>query len=586
MQFLMLVTTFVALEATTKRLEMFSLLSDLFQAAGADEIDKIIYISQGHLRPPFYPLTSGPHVVGMSEKYLLRAIAKSAGLDPKEAERRYREMGDIGSAAKYYAELTADTRPAPDGLSVTEVYDTIDKIAALHGEGSVEEKIDATGRLFGAVSPIESQYIARFMAGKLRLGVGDATVLEALALKMEDRAHRAALERAYHMTSDLGGVARTLYGRGLVGVQGVGVCVGLPIRPALCERLSSAEEIIEKMGLCAVEIKYDGFRCQVHKGKEEVAIFSRNQERITPMFPEIADAMTRLFPNDEIILEGEALSFDETTGALRPFQETLQRKRKHDVTAAKASYPLKYFVFDCLYLNGTDYTPYGYAKRRSVLLKQIPQDPVIEVAEVIETDNARALADFFDRSVERGFEGIVAKKLGGPYTAGVRNFNWVKLKRSYRSAPSDSMDLCIVGYDAGRGSRAVFGIGTVLAAVYDPAGDRFKTVSKIGTGFSEDELARLKALLDADAVAERPAHVDSTYTPHVWVYPRYVISALADEITRSSHHTAGADAQGIGYALRFPRVRGFIREDKGAYDATTVDEIVTLYRRQRKIDTV
>src|SRR5581483_6371592 len=340
---------------------------------------------------------------------------------------------------------------------------------------------------------------------------------------------------------------------------------------------------IEKIGRCAVEIKYDGFRCQVHKSKDDLAIFSRNQERTTPMFPEIAEAVDRLFPGQEVILEGEALAFNEATGDLLPFQVTIQRKRKHGIDDMVKSHPLKFFVFDLLYLNGEDYTKLGYSERRQKLIELIKKNPVVEISHAIETDDPKAVVKFFDASIERGLEGIVAKRLDAPYAAGSRNFNWIKLKRSYKGELSDSVDLVLVGYYAGKGHRARFGIGTVLGAVYDPESDRFKTVSKIGTGFSEEELVQLKALLDEIAVPGPPPGVDSDIVPDVWVTPKYVVAVTADEITRSPNHTAGRDVDGVGYALRFPRVQGFIRADKGASDATTVAEIVAMFDRQKHV---
>ncbi|WDT73281.1 MAG: hypothetical protein MPW14_01655 [Candidatus Manganitrophus sp.] len=207
----------------------------------------------------------------------------------------------------------------------------------------------------------------------------------------------------------------------------------------------------------------------------------------------------------------------------------------------------------------------------------------MEVSHAIETEDPVEIQKFFDASIERGLEGIVAKRLDGPYAAGSRNFNWIKLKRSYKGELSDSVDLVIVGYFAGKGHRAKFGIGTILSAVYDPEEDRFKTVTRIGTGFSEEELVQLKQLLDEEAAPERPHPVDSEITPDVWVNPKYVITVTADEITRSPNHTAGRDADGIGYALRFPRVQGFIRTDKSPQDATTVSEIIDMFNLQKRV---
>lgn len=574
MKFLDLVHYFEKLEATTKRLEMFAILSELFQKSDAREIDKIIYLSQGELLPPFHGIN-----IGMSEKYLLRAIAKAGEVDPIELSKQYRIIGDLGRIAEKY--IGGGGR----GWSVEEVYNAIHEVAVMGGEGSVDRKIVAVCGLFSSVSPVEAKYVARFMAGILRLGAGDATVLEALALSKGDRAYRKELDRAYNITSDLGLVARTLYESGEEGVRSISVRMGYPIRPALCERLSSPDEIVEKIGRCSVEIKYDGFRCQVHKSKKDLAMFSRNQERTTPMFPEIAEAVRQLFQGQEVILEGEALAFNEATGDLLPFQVTIQRKRKHGIADMAKTHPLKFFVFDLLYLNGEDYTHYGYAERRKKLIGMIPKNPVIEVSQAIETEEPKEILKFFDASIERGLEGIVAKRLDAPYAAGSRNFNWIKLKRSYKGELSDSVDLVLIGYYAGKGHRAQFGIGTVLGAVYDPDSDRFKTVSKIGTGFSEEELVQLKALLDEIAAPGPPPRVDSDIEPDVWVTPKYVVAVTADEITRSPNHTAGRDAEGVGYALRFPRVQGFIRADKGAEDATTVSEIVAMFDRQKHVKT-
>ncbi|MFQ5579565.1 MAG: ATP-dependent DNA ligase [Nitrospiria bacterium] len=574
MKFSTLVGFFEKLETTRKRLEMFDLLAELFKQADSSEIDKIIYMTQGELLPPFHGIN-----IGMSEKYLLRAISEGAGLDLADISQSFRVLGDLGTVSEKYFKNEGG------GTSVEEVYQKIREIALISGEGSVDQKIHAVATLLGVVAPVEAKYISRFLAGKLRLGAGDATVLEALALSKGDRAYRAFLDRAYHITSDLGLVARTFFQSGEKGVRDISVRLGYPIRPALCERLSSSEEIIEKIGRCSVEVKYDGFRCQVHQGKDNFTIFSRNQERTTPMFPEIAAAIGQLFPGEEVILEGEALAYDEVTGNLFPFQVTIQRKRKHGISELAKKVPLRFFVFDLLYHGGEDYTGRPYTERRRKLLEIIEKNDVVEVSKAVETEDPEEVTQFFDEAVEEGLEGIVVKRLDGPYAAGSRNFNWIKLKRSYKGELSDSVDLCIIGYYAGKGKRANFGIGTILSAVYDKASDRFKTISKIGTGFSEDELIRLKDLLDQIRSPECPADLDSEMTPDVWVLPRYIITVTADEITRSPSHTAGRDASGIGYALRFPRVQGFIRTDKSEKEATTVTEVVSMYNRQKHVKT-
>jgi DNA ligase-1 len=574
MRFQDLAAVFERLEATSKRLEMFEILAELFRRTAPEEIAPIIYMSQGRLLPAFHGLE-----MGMSDKLLTRAVAQAAGLSPEEVLAHFKQAGDLGLTAE--ALLAAHQG---EKLTVAEVYQEFKSIANTTGEGSVEKKLCNLTDLLSASSAIEAKYIARFVMGRLRLGVGDATVLEALALsKLGSREHKADLERAYNLCSDLGRVGEVAGRGGHSAIQAIGVMVGYPIRMALCERVAEPEQIVEKIGRCAVEPKLDGFRCQIHKDGDRIDIFSRNLERTTAMFPDIVDAVRRQVRARQAIFEGEALAFDEGTGELLPFQTTIQRKRKHGVADHVKEFPLKLYAFDLLYVDGEDFTPRPYHERRAELVARIARDSIIEPAEAEETEDPARVRAIFEAAVARGLEGIVAKRLDSPYNAGARNFNWIKLKRSYKGELSDTVDLCLVGYFRGGGKRARFGIGAVLAAVFDPASDSFKTVSRIGTGFSDEEWTALRERLDSAAVGHRPARVDSKLEPDVWVQPSFVVTVAADEITRSPMHTCGSDAQGTGYALRFPRVQGFLRDDKRPEDANTVADIIELYDLQKRV---
>ncbi|MEK6691989.1 MAG: ATP-dependent DNA ligase, partial [Nitrospirota bacterium] len=470
MKFSKLVDYFERLEATAKRLEMFDILSELFKEATPEDIDKIIYLSQGQLLPPFHGLE-----IGMSEKLLIRAISNATNIQIKKVEDSFRRTGDLGK--------TVDDLIKGKGqhLTVKKVYEELTDVAYTAGAGSVEKKIGFLSNLLKGVSPKEAKYIARFVIGRLRLGIGDPTVLEALALSQGERALRPELERAYNLCSDLGLVARTLLEKGIDGVKKFHVKVGYPIRMALCERLPSSEEIIEKIGRAAIEAKYDGFRVQCHKDGDRIELFSRNLERTTPMFPEISNAARTHFLAKKAIFEGEALAYNEATGELYSFQITMQRKRKHGIEALAREYPLKFFAFDLLFSDEIDYTEKPYIERRKKLESLIKKDTIIEPSALFITDDPKAIYKYFEDAVERGLEGVVAKRLDAPYSAGARNFNWIKLKRSYRGELVDTIDICIVGYFKGRGLRARFGIGAILGAVYDPKTDTFKTVTKVGS---------------------------------------------------------------------------------------------------------
>ncbi|WP_376793477.1 ATP-dependent DNA ligase [Thermoflexus sp.] len=576
MRFAQLVDYFERLEATTKRLEMLDILSELFRACDRAEIDRVVYFCQEQLLPPFRGVE-----IGMAEKLILRAIARATGTNETEVARLNKERGDPGLVVE---ELLRRRKTHPTGLSVQEVYDALLRIAQTAGEGSVERKIQMLADLLQRSSPKEARYIARFVLGRLRLGVGDPTILDALSKTVAgDRSLRPDLERAYNLCSDLGLVARTLFEEGIEGIRAFHIRVGNPIRPALAERLTSAEEIVEKLGRCAVEAKLDGFRCQIHKAGDRVEIFSRNLERTTPMFPELIEAVRQQIAAQEAILEGEAVAVNEETGEIYPFQVTVQRKRKHGIEEMMREYPLVLFAFDLLYADGQDYTPQPYAARFEALSRLIRPDGRIRLVDRIVTADPRDIQKFFDEAVERGMEGIVAKRLDAPYQAGARGFHWIKLKRSYKGELSDTIDVVVVGYFRGRGMRAKFGIGALLGAVYDPDSDTFKTVAKIGSGLTEEEWVRIRELLDQIRVEHRPARVDSLLEPDVWVEPMVVLTVLADEITRSPVHTCGKTDEEPGYALRFPRVVGWIREDKGPEDATTVKEILSMFQMQKRV---
>lgn len=516
----------------------------------------------------------------MGERMAAAAIAAATGKTPQKINALYQRLGDLGLVAE---ELLPARRTSK--LTVSEVYAALLEIARTSGAGSVGKKIDRLASLITRASPRGACYIVRFAVGRLRLGVGAPTIIEAVARRQADgKEARALIERAYNLRSDLGLVVRTLRERGPKALKRFKARVGQPARMMPAERLPDAEAIITRLGRCAVESKLDGFRCQIHVRNHEVEIFSRNLERTTAMFPDLVAAVRAQVKAHSAIIEGEAAAVNEATGEFHPFQITVQRKRKHGVEEMAREFPLALIAFDLLYANGKDYTNEEYESRRAALERIIKPDPSgrIRLVERIVTDRAHELQRFFDEQVERGLEGVVAKRLDAPYSAGARNFNRIKLKRVYRGELSDTIDVVVVGYLRGRGMRARLGIGALLAAVYDAGTDTFQTVAKIGGGLSEEQWIKLRESLDKTKVRARPARVGSRLTPDVWTEPKYVVTVLADEITRSPIHTCAQDEEGIGLALRFPRLVGFIRKDKSPEDATTVKEIKGMFAMQKK----
>ncbi len=562
---------------------MTSYLVELLTLAPNEVIDKVVYLTQGKLYPDFVDLPTG-----IAEKLAIQAVAKATGMSEKEIVEDLARTGDIGETAqKFLAKKAQATLFGGTSLTVDNVYDTLDKMARASGGGSMDKKLSYLAGLLTRATPKEAKYILRIVTGSLRVGIADMTVLDALAIAYGGgKEAKDALERAYNISSDLGKVARTVAEKGLRGIERFEVSVGNPIRPMLAERLGSPEEILEKLsGKCALEYKYDGERVQAHKKGDAITLFSRRLENITDQYPDAAGLVERHVRAKDAIIEAECVAVDVDTGEMKPFQELMHRRRKYGVEQAMEDYPVSLFVFDLLYAEGRDYTLESYPARRKKLEQVVSKSDRVKPAESLVVDSVEDLERFFEKAVESGCEGLMCKSVAtdSVYQAGARGWLWIKYKREYKSEMTDTVDLVVIGAFHGRGRRAGM-YGAVLLAAYNPQKDTFETVTKCGTGFTDEDLAKLPQMLNKHKLSHRHPRVQSMLEADVWFEPAVVIEVLGAEITLSPIHTSAMDMirRGSGLAIRFPRFTGNYRLDKAARDATTDKEIVEMYRNQLK----
>jgi len=561
------------LEATSSRNEMVRILAELYRACSVDEIEPVTYLIQGRLAPFFAPVE-----IGLGERLLISAIATAYRTPKEEVSKLYRQIGDVGVTAQRLAPKDGHGASA----SVVDVHQRLWEIAGTSGAGSLQKKLDLFAGLLVELDPASAKHLVRITVGKMRLGIGDPTVLDALSFaKRGDRSLRPTLEAAYNRTSDLGLVARTLWAEGEPGLDALKVTVGKPLRPQLAERLPNPDSVIRKLGIVGVQPKYDGFRVQIHKDSDRVSIFSRNLETMTSMFPELVAAARRLNV-ETAILDGEAIAYNPESEEYVPFQETTSRRRKEGIEEFALKVPLRAFIFDVMYRDGSDLTPLPYEKRFEIANEVIRDTDTLLTAPLTKTDSAEVLTRELLDNISRGLEGVVAKRLDSPYQAGARNFNWVKLKRVASGELTDTVDVVLLGYYGGKGKRAEFGAGALLAGVYDSDRDEFVTISKLGTGLSDEGWRDIHKRVNRLEVSHRPPRVNSILVPDVWLQPEVVVEVLADEITPSPRHTAGKVDDQPGFALRFPRIVSFRSEDKKAEDATTVREIREMFDQQRQ----
>jgi DNA ligase-1 len=403
----------------------------------------------------------------------------------------------------------------------------------------------------------------------------------------ESKENREEIERAYNIHPDLGFIAIKLANEGINGIRSIKVTPGVPVRSMLAERLPTLDEILEKMGgRCAFEYKYDGLRIQAHYTKEKKLIFSRRLENLTSQFPDIIEGLESALGDNEAILDGEGVPVNVETGELLPFQAVSHRRgRKYDVEKAIEEYPVVLFLFDILYLNGEDLTMKPYPRRREMLEKIIKETDKVKLATRIVSDDKQEISRFFEKAIESGCEGLVAKSISDEsiYRAGAREFLWIKFKRDYQMELSDTVDLVVVGAFAGHGLRTGT-YGALLMAAYDEEKDAFVTVCKLGSGFTEDHLKQLPKILDPYKINHRHPRVISNIEADFWFSPYVVLELIGAELTLSPSHTCCMDVveKGSGISMRFPRFTGRFRTDKKPDEATTAKEILELYRSQKK----
>jgi DNA ligase 1 len=578
MKFSKLAQIFSEIEATAGRLKMTQQLADLFSMLTAHEAKIVAHLVVGELNAQYLGTK-----FNLAEKALIKVVANLLNQTDSQVASELKKIGDLGSLVATY-EWTQD-----QGYTILEVYNYLQKIENISGTGSQETKQKELLDLLTSVNSLSAKYIVRIVLGTLRLGFSDMTVIDALSwMLVGSKAVRAEVEHAYNLEADLGEIAFVAKNLGIDGIRNISITVGIPIRPAAAERAESAQAVIDKIGPCVVQPKLDGFRLQIHvkkiRGGTQVNFFSRNLLDMSNMFPDLIGFFKNLDASS-LICEGEAIVYDWQTDSFAPFQETVKRRRKHDIDQIAQDLPLKLVIFDILYLNGESLLAKTHKQRREILLKFFNFDnhKTAVAIEEIQVKNGQELDSYFMNNITSGLEGVIAKKPNALYQPGKRNFNWIKLKRNEHSRFDDTLDCVILGYYAGQGKRAGFGIGAFLVGVYNQHKDHFQTVAKIGTGLKDQEWQELKAKCDQIHVLTKPKNVECAKElyPDVWVIPKLVCVARADEITSSPLHTAGKTDTHLGLALRFPRIMSY-RVDKDAFDATTVDELKRLFALQHK----
>ncbi len=551
MKYQELVNVYEALGATTKRLEKTDILADFLKTVEEEDLEKITLMALGSVFPSW-----SEEEQGIGDKLVMKAVGDAVGVSVDVVEDAIRDEGDIGAAAeKLYAkkaQMTFFSQP----LTVKFVYNQLRKLATISGSRSTARKISNILELLSSASGKEAKYICRTILEELRIGVGEGIIRDAISQAFD--VDKAVAERAHMLTNDLGLVAKVAMEEGEEGLKKLTLIPGRPVKPMLAQLSEGIDISIEEMGCALCETKYDGFRTQFHKKGDEITLFTRRLENVTHAFPDAVDFIRRGFPDEDFIAEGEIVGFKDDKPL--PFQTVLQRvRRKYDIHDAMKNVPIKIFLYDLLYFK-EPVVDEPIIKRREILENAVDTSiDELNLSDIVKVgpENIDDAVELFNKSIAGGHEGIMIKNCAEPYIPGIRGKKMLKFK-----AEPETLDAVIVGGTKGIGKRGEY-IGSYEIALRDDYGD-LQTITKIGSGFSDDDLANLTKQMKELIISEKGTHIT--------VQPKIVLEIKYSEIVKSPEYPAG-------YSLRFPIVKS-IRTDKGVEDIDTIERLESMYDGQ------
>lgn len=565
MRYATLAEAFEKLEHTPSYLKKNSVIVDLLKLTPAEEMERVILLLLGRPWPAYVSKETG---VGLQQ--LKKAVAKAAGYSSAEVDKLMKQLGDLGEVAKQFLGKKRQVTLFAEQLTVKKVFENVKQLPDITGEGSVDRKIASIAELLTSSTPLEAKFIVRTVIGDLRIGVAEGRLRDAIASAFD--VGPEVIEHAYMLTTDYSIVAKTVATGGEKGLEKLEVAVGHPVNPMLAQRAETIDEVLKRMGgKAAFEIKLDGIRVQIHKDGGEVSLFTRRMEDYTKMFPEIIDPLRQALKPRRAIVDGELVAIDKRTGKPMPFQEVLKRRRKYEIKQAIQQIPVEIYLFDLLMSDGNVVLDEPYVKRRRALeriVKEVKGKVMVVEQRVLGKHDE--IKEFMDWAIKIGHEGLLAKDLEASYRAGRREFVWLKLKPVL-----ETLDLAVVGGLYGKGKRAGF-FGSYILAARDGKTGRFKTITKCGSGYTDEDLKELTKLFKKIQLKKPHSDVEIEIDCDAYFEPKIVFEVVYEELQVSP-----AEKHTSGFGMRFPRyIR--IREDRRPSDINTVQEIEELFKKQEK----
>jgi DNA ligase 1 len=605
------------------------------------EFAKIIYLTQGRLVSEIDEWPKFGIAEKMIIQALVVSTSKSASIikqkinekgDVGEAVEFLLQKKKTQKISYSLDAFAPKKKSSQKKLEIPTLYSELEKLSNIKGDGSQDQKISVINGILRRSTPESAKYIINIILSNLRIGLADKTIMDSLAVAYTgSKENRLFIENTYNIFPDLGKIASILMDEGLEKIKKTRIQVGIPIRMMLASRIQYSQ-IQKKLGgkEFIAEYKYDGERVQVHKAGKKISLFSRQLKNITDQYPDVVNAIKSQITVENVILEGEIVAMDPFFEQMLPFQVMSQRRRKYDITKMIKEVPVCLFCFDVLYIdkklklakkpkkgmemwlatdkqkkidnnyktntendidiatveskditNESDLTKLSIIDRRKNLESLFTPIETLRFSQMKIIRTTDEMVEYFNEARSKGAEGIINKSMGtdSSYSAGKRGFLWIKLKGLEGAKMTDTIDVVIIGGSWGKGRRAGI-LSTLFGAVFNEDENRFEFFTKVGSGFSDEDLDHFTQKIKKLELKKYPPTIICKDTPDILVKPEIIIEIMGDELTVSNKSDAGSTLDDPnGYSLRFP-IYQRTREDKNINQITTTAEIIEMFNIQ------
>jgi DNA ligase-1 len=546
------------IEATKKRLKKMNLAGEFLDSVALEEVEAASLLLIGQ---PF-PRTS-QRTLDLDWSALSQILQELLSPPPNTISQIFSETGDIGEVVRQIYQKSGGIRQTTlfsIPLTVLDVYQTFSEIADIQGSGSRKRKMTLLRSLFIRATPLEAKYITKLLFRDQRIGFSEGMLESTIARKYN--APLELVQRANMLRGNVGEVTYVARAEGVEGLQKVKLRPFTPLLPMLAARATDIDDALQQYdGEWAFEMKLDGARVQIHiqknNGATETRIYSRRLTDVTSSLPDIVRLVEQEIHVNSCILEGEVIALGPD-GRPLPFQNLMRRfRRVRDVEVMIAEILVTLFLFDLLMLDGDVLIDSPYRIRRERLSSISGSIPLVSQ---IVTRNSEEATQFFQKAIQEGHEGLIAKRLDSPYKPGSRGKLWLKVKQTM-----ETLDLVIIAAEWGTGRRHKW-LSDYHLGARDPETGEFHMLGKTFKGLTDAEFEEITQRLLELKIDQRGRVVV--------VQPQIVVEVEYDEIQRSPRYSSGM-------ALRFARIKR-IRYDKNPQEADTIQRVQALFDSQFK----